>query len=138
MQVFPAILDEFGSTLDNSKEMMCMQSIEAYANAKSPSNSTSHAPLTSWFFWSAPDPEPFDMLDQDQGTIHSCSEYVKLDRLHPGKSPGCLLGLRHARHTLLECAAPDANDLCLHCRAWQPDSYGTGGIVDTDWRTIMW
>ena len=53
MQVFPAILDEFGSTLDNSKELMCMQSIEAYANAKSPASSTSHAPLTSWFFWYA-------------------------------------------------------------------------------------
>lgn len=72
-RVFPAILDEFGSTLDNAAELSCMKAIETYANALAPSNTTSHAPLTSWFFW-----------------------------------------------------------------AWQPDSYGTGGLVDNDWRSIMW
>ena len=24
------------------------------------------------------------------------------------------------------------------CRAWQPDSLGTGGMVDDDWFTIRW
>lgn len=72
-RVFPVILDEFGSLLNNTKEMECMTSLEAYANAIAPASTTSHAPLTSWFYW-----------------------------------------------------------------AWQPDSQGTGGLVDEDWRTIMW
>ena len=52
LQVFPAILDEFGSTLNNTDEIACMQSIATYANAQTaPSDSTTHAPLKSWFFW---------------------------------------------------------------------------------------
>jgi len=72
-RVYAAILDEFGSTLDNPKEMSCMKSIETYANGLAPTSLKTHAPLTSWFFW-----------------------------------------------------------------AWQPDSFGTGGLVDEDWKTIMW
>ena len=51
LQVFPAILDEFGSSLNNTAEMSCMKSIETYANALSPTSSATHAPLTSWFYW---------------------------------------------------------------------------------------
>ena len=51
MQVLPVILDEFGSTLNNTKEMECMTSIEAYVNAIAPASTTSHAPISSWFFW---------------------------------------------------------------------------------------
>lgn len=50
-QVYPAILDEFGSTLDNPAELSCMKSIETYANALAPTSSATHAPITSWFFW---------------------------------------------------------------------------------------
>lgn len=48
-QVFPAILDEFGSTLDNTNETTCMASIIQYATGAV--NSKTHAPLTSWYFW---------------------------------------------------------------------------------------
>jgi len=72
-RVYPAILDEFGSTLDNPAELSCMKSIETYANALAPTSSATHAPITSWFFW-----------------------------------------------------------------AWQPDSFGTGGLVNENWRSIMW
>lgn len=72
-RVYPAILDEFGSTLNNTEELACMKSIETYANALAPTSDATHAPLTSWFYW-----------------------------------------------------------------AWQPDSFGTAGIVDDDWRSIMW
>ena len=51
VQVYAAILDEFGSTLDNPKEMSCMKSIETYANGLAPTSLKTHAPLTSWFFW---------------------------------------------------------------------------------------
>ena len=51
VQVLPVILDEFGSTLNNTKEMECMTSIEAYVNAIAPASTTSHAPISSWFFW---------------------------------------------------------------------------------------
>ena len=48
-QVFPIILDEFGSTLANQDELDCMASIIKYA--KGLVNTRSHAPITSWFFW---------------------------------------------------------------------------------------
>lgn len=49
VQVFPAILDEFGSTLNNANETSCMASIIDYATGTA--NPTGHAPLSSWFFW---------------------------------------------------------------------------------------
>lgn len=49
LQVFPAILDEFGSTLNNKNETSCMASIIQYSTGAV--NAKTHAPLTSWFFW---------------------------------------------------------------------------------------
>ena len=43
------LLDEFGSTLNNANETTCMTSIIAYATGTA--NPTTHAPLTSWFWW---------------------------------------------------------------------------------------
>lgn len=48
VQVFSAIVDEFGSTLQTSIENQCMASIIAYMNV---GNTGSHAPMTSWYYW---------------------------------------------------------------------------------------
>ena len=50
VQVFAAILDEFGSTLGDANEVACLQSIQLYA-AGDASTGTKHATITSWFFW---------------------------------------------------------------------------------------
>ena len=49
VQVFPAILDEFGSILNSKTETSCIASIISYANGAV--NPKTHAKLTSWYFW---------------------------------------------------------------------------------------
>ena len=48
-QVFNAIVDEFGSTLNSTVEDSCMNSIISYMNVAK--GTGSHAPFTSWFYW---------------------------------------------------------------------------------------
>ena len=49
MQVFAAIVDEFGSTLNSTVENSCMSSILSYM-AVAPGTGK-HAPFKSWFYW---------------------------------------------------------------------------------------
>ena len=51
LQVFSAIVDEFGSTLNSTVETGCMTSILNYM-AVQPGTGT-HAPFNSWFYWCA-------------------------------------------------------------------------------------
>ena len=51
VQVFAAIVDEFGSTLNSTIEDSCMSSILSYM-AVAPGTGK-HAPFTSWFYWCA-------------------------------------------------------------------------------------
>ena len=48
LQVFAAIVDEFGSTLNTTDEISCMASIISYMNV---GNTGKHAPFTSWYYW---------------------------------------------------------------------------------------
>jgi hypothetical protein len=50
-QVFPVILDEFGSTLGNNAEKACFQSIVSYANNSGEAQDRQHADIDSWFYW---------------------------------------------------------------------------------------
>lgn len=50
-QVFPVILDEFGSTLANNAEKACFQSIVSYANNIGEAKDSKHADIESWFYW---------------------------------------------------------------------------------------
>ena len=48
MQVFPIVLDEFGSYLNSTVEISCMASIIEYINVGKTGN---HNPITSWYYW---------------------------------------------------------------------------------------
>ncbi|KAK9833284.1 hypothetical protein WJX81_003097 [Elliptochloris bilobata] len=74
-RVYAGILDEFGSTFEDQKELDCWRGIVDYMNnAPGPARDGWHGNITSWFYWS-----------------------------------------------------------------WNPDSIGTGGMVDPiNWRTIEW
>lgn len=51
MQVFPIVLSEFGSALDERTELDCFTSITDYVNSNGLANDGRHAPIQSWFYW---------------------------------------------------------------------------------------
>ena len=52
--MFPAVVGEFGSTLDSTSETDCMSSILAYMNGADATSPANHAQIDSFFYWCAP------------------------------------------------------------------------------------
>ena len=50
-QVFPIVLSEFGSALDERTELDCFTSITDYVTSTGLANDGRHAPIQSWFYW---------------------------------------------------------------------------------------
>lgn len=51
--MFPALVGEFGSTLDSTSETDCMSSILAYMNGADATSPVKHAQIDSFFYWCA-------------------------------------------------------------------------------------
>ena len=52
-QKFPIVLSEFGSALNERTELDCFNSLTAYMTSTGLANDGRHAPIQSWFYWSA-------------------------------------------------------------------------------------
>ena len=50
-QVFPIVLSEFGSALNERTELDCFTSITNYLTSTGLANDGRHAPIQSWFYW---------------------------------------------------------------------------------------
>ena len=53
-QVFPIVLSEFGSALNERTELDCFTSITDYVTSTGLANDGRHAPIQSWFYWWGP------------------------------------------------------------------------------------